>query len=91
MVTCGAPCASLTLEVVEQRLECDHGILLRRYVPNSRLQYEYPDNYDAAVQQSCLDDSNVLDGPDREGEHYLAGGQDRGDEDAQAQCSRDYH
>ncbi|EIE25330.1 hypothetical protein COCSUDRAFT_61552 [Coccomyxa subellipsoidea C-169] len=64
---------------------------LLRYVPNSRLQYEYPDNYDAAVQQSCLDDSNVLDGPDREGEHYLAGGQDRGDEDAQAQCSRDYH
>lgn len=32
-----------------------------RYIPNRRLQYEYPDNYDAAIQQNCLQDSNVLE------------------------------
>jgi hypothetical protein len=65
--------------------------LHHRYVPNSRLQYEYPDNYEAAVQQSCLDDSNILERPDTEREPYLVGAQDRGDEEAKAQCGRDYH
>lgn len=63
-----------------------------RYVPNHRLQYEYPDNYDAAVQQSCLDDSNVLEGPETDEEQFLFGPQHHGGEDeSKAECGRDYH
>ncbi|CAL8460560.1 g89 [Coccomyxa elongata] len=64
---------------------------LLRYVPNHRLQYEYPDNYDAAVQQSCLDDSNVLEGPETEEEPFLFGPQHHGEDESKAECGRDYH
>lgn len=68
----------------------DTGCCACSYVPNRRLQYEYPDNYKAAVQQSCLDDSNVLDGPESDGEHYLFP-HGRSEEEVKAECGRDYH
>ena len=44
----------------------------RRYIPNRKLQFEYPDpEYDAvdpASKQDCLQDSNILDRPEHEGD-----------------------
>ena len=35
-------------------------ILLCRYIPNARMQYEYPGSYQASDAQSCAADSNLL-------------------------------
>ena len=41
-------------------------LLLGRYIPNARMQYEYPGTYNASDAQSCASDSNLLlhDHPD---------------------------
>ena len=43
-----------------------------RYIPNRKLQFEYPDPeydaVDAASKQDCLQDSNILARPEHESE-----------------------
>lgn len=35
-------------------------VLVHRYIPNTKMQYEYPGTYQASDAQSCLTDSNLL-------------------------------
>lgn len=63
----------------------------RRYIPNRRLQFEYPDNYSAEELEDCLQDSNVLGRPE-----VLGGGDGEGtqpacdaQEHATAECGRE--
>ncbi len=37
-----------------------HSLCLCRYIPNRRLQYEYPDNYHAPDMAPCGEDGNLL-------------------------------
>ena len=46
--------------------------LVGRYIPNARMQYEYPGTYQASDAQSCASDSNLLlhDDPDHYADPY---------------------
>ena len=57
----------------------------RRYIPNRRLQFEYPDNYSAAELEDCLQDSNVLDRPE------VLGGRGGEGEGGQPACEAQEH
>ena len=50
----------------------DNSLLQCRYIPNRKLQFEYPDpeydNVDATTKQDCLQDSNILARPEHEGD-----------------------
>jgi hypothetical protein len=61
-----------------------------RYIPNRRLQFEYPDNYAAAQREDCMQDSNMLARP--EALCDAAAPQLRGSSQEQqaAECGRDF-
>lgn len=62
----------------------------RRYIPNRKLQFEYPDpEYDAVdanSKQDCLQDSNILERPDSEGDDQESEPQPFGMAEAKAKC-----
>lgn len=59
-----------------------------RYIPNRRLQFEYPDNYDAAQHDDCQSDSNVLSRPELlRGSAPVCGAQEQ---QQAAECGREF-